>query len=40
MKTKILYLILFIAVVVSIYFTYERTIVYHNFQTIESESDV
>lgn len=39
MKSKILYLILFVAVAISVYLTYDRTIVRNDFETFESEPE-
>lgn len=36
MKTKILFALLFVAVAVSVYLTYDRTIVRHDFETFDS----
>ena len=36
MKSKILFALLFIAVAISVYLTYNRTIVRHNFETFDS----
>ena len=36
MKTKVLFTLLFVAVAISIYLTYERTIVRHDFETFDS----
>jgi len=39
MKSKILFTLLFIAIAISIYFTYDRTIVRQDFETFESKSE-
>lgn len=36
MKTKVLFTLLFIAIAISIYLTYDRTIVRHDFETFDS----
>ena len=40
MKSKILFALLFIAIAISIYLTYDRTIVRQDFETFESESEL
>lgn len=39
MKTKILLILLFIAVAVSLYLTYDRTIVRQDFEIVQSEDE-
>lgn len=36
MKTKILFALLFISIAISIFLTYDRTIVRHDFETFDS----
>ncbi len=36
MKTKVLFALLFIAIAISIYLTYDRTIVRQDFETFDS----
>ena len=38
MKSKILLALLFIAIAVSVYLTYNRTIVRHDFETFDSST--
>jgi|GEM_PF-3633020 len=38
MKSKILLALLFIAIAVSVYLTYNRTIVRHDFETFDSSA--
>ena len=37
MKSKILFTVLFVAIVISIYLTYDRTIVRHDFEVFGEE---
>lgn len=39
MKSKILFALLFIAIAVSVYLTYDRTIVRNDFETVSSEEE-
>lgn len=39
MKSKILFTLLFIAIAVSVYLTYDRTIVRNDFETFSSEEE-
>lgn len=39
MKSKILYFLLFVAVAISVYLTYDRTIVRQDFEIVQSEDE-
>ena len=39
MKSKILFTLLFIAIAISVYLTYDRTIVRNDFETFSSEEE-
>jgi len=40
MKSKVLFTLLFIAIAVSVYLTYDRTIVRNDFETTSSEEEL